>query len=311
MTSSNLQYDDTQAEQKISTKLFQQQKLDAIGSLACGISHEFNNLLQTIRGYTQFAQQSLAEESQAHQDLQHVLCAADRASVLTRQLLDFSRSEEANPQCSPVDRVVQELVDMLQPLLPKKISLRIKLNAKSAWALIDGQHIHQALLNLCLNARDAMPEGGEILIETSIGVLTESCLVTKPGQQTSSNNTSSNHYVCVTVTDTGVGIPEEVQQHIFEPFYTTKEVGKGTGLGLAVTFGVIQQAGGHIELQSTLGQGTTFEIYLPACHEPNRQEPKGREPSRNETPLDLSISTCPDAEEVFELNEITQGHENG
>ena len=272
------------------SKRFTQQKLDAVGSLACGISHEFNNLLQTIHGYTQFALESLAKESQAHKDLQHVLGATNRAMVLTRQLLDFSRSEEANPQCSPIDRLVQELVDMLQPLLPGDIDLQLHLNAKSAWALIDGQHMHQALLNLCLNARDAMPDGGVIRIESSIGTLTESCLVGKQDQQ------HSDEYVCVKVVDTGTGIPEEVQQHIFEPFYTTKEVGKGTGLGLAVTFGVIQQAGGHLELQSTLGQGTTFEIYLPACLE---------------NPLAPSTTTCPDADEISEFNETTQGHENG
>ena len=291
MTCSNLQHDDTQAEQEISAKLFQQQKLDAIGSLACGISHEFNNLLQTIRAYTQFAFETLDAESQARKDLQHVLSATDRAMVLTQQLLDFSRAEEANPQCSPIDHVVQELVDMLQALLPGDIDLQLKLNAKSAWALIDGQHIHQALLNLCLNARDAMPEGGEILIESSTGTLTESCLVGKPGLH------HSGEYVCIKVIDTGTGIPEEVQQHVFEPFYTTKEVGKGTGLGLAVTFGVIQQAGGHIELQSTLGQGTTFEIFLPACHEPSRLEPDCRE-----TLSDLSTTTCPDPEALIVNN---------
>ncbi len=275
MTCLNLQYDSQQPQQP----LLQQQKLDAIGSLACGISHEFNNLLQTIRGYTQFALETLAKDSQGHKDLTHVLGAADRAMVLTQQLLDFSRVEQVNAQCSPIDQVVQDLVDMLEPLLPGDISLQIKLNAKSAWAMIDAQHMQQALLNLCLNARDAMPEGGEILIETTAGVLTDSCLVTRPELNPSSE------YVCVSVTDTGTGIPEDVQKHVFEPFYTTKEVGKGTGLGLAVAFGVIQQAGGHIELSSTLDHGTTFEIYLPACLKNS---------------LDLSPAICSHGQELFE-----------
>ncbi len=289
MTCLNLQHDDlsakslttesSQAEQEDLEQLLQQQKLDAIGSLACGISHEFNNLLQTINGYTKFALESLAVDSQAHKDLQHVLSAADRAMVLTQQLLDFSRVEQVNAQCSRIDQVVRDLVEMLQPLLPGDIDLQINLDANSTWALIDAQHIHQALLNLCLNARDAMPAGGVILIESSTGVLTDSCLVTKPGLSPSSS------YVCLTVTDTGTGIPEEVQKHVFEPFYTTKEVGKGTGLGLAVTIGVIQQAGGHIELSSTLDHGTTFEIYLPACLESS---------------LDLSSLTCPDSKELLE-----------
>ena len=254
MTCLNFQND----EQPTETQLFRRQKLDAIGSLACGISHEFNNLLQTIDGYTKFAIESLAVESQAYQDLQHVLNAANRAKILTRQLLDFSREEEVDAQCSSIDRVVQDLVDMLQPLLPGDIDLQINLAANSAWALIDARHMHQALLNLCLNARDAMPDGGVILIQSTTGVLTDSCL-------TMQANYSSNHYVCVSVTDTGTGMSEDVQQHLFEPFYTTKEIGKGTGLGLAVTFGVIQQAGGHLEFSSSPGHGTTFEIYLPAC----------------------------------------------
>ncbi|NOZ39508.1 MAG: hypothetical protein GXP24_04695 [Planctomycetes bacterium] len=281
MTCLNLQNDPLQTEQADPVQILQQQKIDAIGSLACGISHEFNNLLQTIHGYTKFALESLEVDSQAHKDLQHVLGAADRAMVLTQQLLDFSRVEEVNPQCSSIDQVVQDLAEMLQPLLPKDIELQIHLDAHSTWALIDAHHVHQALLNLCLNARDAMPEGGVILIESSTGTLTESCLVTKPGLHTSSK------YVCITVTDTGTGIPEEVQKHVFEPFYTTKEVGKGTGLGLAVTFGVIQQAGGHIELFSTLDQGTTFEIYLPTCLE---------------NTLERSSPTCPKAEEISENN---------
>ena len=279
MTCLNLQLDSQQAEQADIAQLLQQQKLDAIGSLACGISHEFNNLLQTIQGYTKFALETLAADSQASKDLQHVLNATSRAKVLTQQLLDFSRVEQVNAQCSSIDQVVQNLVDMLEPLLPKEIDLQLNLNANSTWAMIDAQHMHQALLNLCLNARDAMPEGGEILIASKTGKLTDSCLLTKPDLH------HSSEYVCVSVTDTGSGIPEDVQKHVFEPFYTTKEVGKGTGLGLAVTFGVIQQAGGHIELSSTLDHGTTFKIYLPACLESS---------------LDLSTTTRPNDQELFE-----------
>ena len=209
----------SRTERKTAAQQMQQQKLDAVGSLACGISHEFNNLLQTIHGYTQFALGTLDVESQAHKDLQHVINATDRAMVLTRQLLDFSRVEEVNTQCSPIDPLVQELVDMLKPLLPEEIDLQLNLDAKSTWALIDGRHVQQALLNLCLNARDAMPEGGTLRIESSTGVLTDTCLVTHPDHQT-------NEYVCVRVIDTGTGIPEDVQQHIFEPVYTTKTVCK-------------------------------------------------------------------------------------
>ncbi len=278
MTCLNPQHNRLESKQTGTGQFLQQQKLDAIGSLACGISHEFNNLLQTIRGYTQFAIDTLDDKSQAHKDLQHVLSASDRASVLTQQLLDFSRVEEVKTQSSPIDNVVQDLVDMLEPLLPGDIDLQLNLHAKSAWVMIDAQHIQQALLNLCLNARDAMLEGGVILIESTIGELTDACFISQTDHQ-------SGQYVCLKVTDTGTGISEEVQKHVFEPFYTTKEVGKGTGLGLAVTFGVIQQAGGHIELSSTLGHGTTFGIYLPACLENS---------------LDLSTSTRPNDPELSE-----------
>jgi len=252
MTCLNIDVEDSQ--------LLQQQKLDAVGSLASGVAHEFNNLLQIIRGYTLFALESLATQSQAHKDLQQVLRAAERATVLTRQLLDFSHSEEVHPRPCLIDPIVQELGNMLEPLLPKNIEFLLQLDAREIPVLIDLQHMHQALLNLCLNARDAMPEGGRLSISTELIVITEETHALHPHLQ-------AGDYVCLRVTDTGEGIPPEVQAHMFEPFYTTKEVGKGTGLGLAVTFGVVEQAGGHIECHSVIQQGTTFQIYLPICDE--------------------------------------------
>jgi len=249
------------AKQKLHEKeaqLRQQQKLDAVGSLASGIAHEFNNLLQTIRGYTQFAQEAHVPEEQAYQDLQQVLNAAQRATLLTRQLLDFSRSEEVELQPCLIDKVIQELVSMLRPLLSNGIELQLQLEALSTQVLIDAQHIQQALLNLCINAQDAMPEGGSLRVSSELVTLTETSVETTP-------NLHPGKYVRLTVIDTGTGISQEVLQHIFEPFYTTKEVGKGTGLGLSVTFGVIQQAGGHIQCHSELDHGTTFQIHLPVC----------------------------------------------
>lgn len=241
-------------------QLRRQQKLDSINSLTSGIAHEFNNLLQVIQGYTQFAQESLSREASAYQDLQKVLDTTEQATQLSRQLLDFSRSDEAEIRPCSIDETVQELVCMLRPLLPKNIELQLQPAAIPTQVQVHAQQLQQALLNLCLNARDAMPEGGDLIIQSETVTLSQSATVLDP-------NLQPGKYVCLTVTDTGTGISQEIQQHIFEPFYTTKEFGQGTGLGLAVTFDIIQQAGGHIECHSEMNHGTTFQIHLPVCAE--------------------------------------------
>lgn len=247
--------------QEKESQIVQQQKLEAFGSLASGIAHEFNNLLQTMRGYTQFALDTLDYESQASKDLNLALTAAERASVLTRQMLDFSRCDEAEPKPYQIDLVVSDLVDMLKPLLPSNIDLRLDLNAGETYALIDCVQLQQALLNLCINSKDAMPNGGVLLIRT------EAVTLDGPEEELP-NGLQPGPHLRVTVADSGTGISPDALQHIFEPFYTTKEVGKGTGLGLAVAFGVIQHANGHIECRSSSEKGTKFHIHLPVYDEP-------------------------------------------
>jgi len=240
-------------------QLLQQQKMEAVGSLAGGIAHEFNNLLQVICGYTSFAQETLSVDSQPYSDLKQVLTAADRATQLTRQLLDFSRSVEADSRPCVVDKIIRDLAMLLRPVLTENIRFHFQLDTPHSLVHVDPQLIQQALLNLCINARDAMPQGGKLLVRSKCITITE---LAAEGY---AHNILPGRYVRLSITDTGTGIPPELQQRIFEPFFTTKEVGKGTGLGLAMAFGIIQQNEGHMELHSELGHGTTFHIYLPIC----------------------------------------------
>ncbi len=237
-------------------QLLQQQKMEAVGSLAGGVAHEFNNLLQAIRGFTTFAQEEMPQDSQPFCDLGQVLVATDQAAKLSRQLLDFSRCDQAEPADCLVDSFIQNLANMLTPLISETIQVHFDLNVPQTTVRADPAQMEQALLNLCLNARDAMPEGGELKVRSErieITDLTAEAFIDIP----------PGCYVRISVSDTGSGIPQEVQQHIFDPFFTTKEVGCGTGLGLATTFGVVQRCHGHIAFHSEPERGSTFRIYLP------------------------------------------------
>ena len=242
------------------SQLLQKQKMDAVGSLTAGIAHEFNNLLQAIRGYTTFAQEALEPDSQPYQDLQCVQTASERASHLTRQLLDFSRAEATKNRTCIADEIVRDLAHLLRPLLPEHIDFQLRFGPEAALVWLDLQHAQQALLNLCINARDAMPTGGQLLVRTEVVTVSE---LTAAGYA----NLTPGRYVRFWITDNGKGISPESQHQIFEPFYTTKEVGKGTGLGLSMTFGVVQHAGGHIDVYSRVGEGSSFRIYLPTLEE--------------------------------------------
>ena len=237
-------------------QLRQSQKLEAVGALAGGIAHEFNNLLQAIGGYTRYAMEGLNPEEQPHQDLQNVLQAADRAKSLTRQLLSFSRRQTVERKHLDANQMVGDVTKMLRPLLGESIQLKVILGQDVGIVFADAGSFQQVLLNLCLNARDAMPSGGEIMVKTrGMSVTPEFAeLYTdlKPGR-----------YVELSVADTGHGMPASVREHIFEPFFTTKPIGKGTGLGLSVVYGIIQQHEGTIHVYSEPNHGTEFKIYLP------------------------------------------------
>lgn len=246
-------------------QLLQSRKLESIGRLAGGIAHDFNNLLTAISGYSDLMLLNMAEDEPMRADLEEILKATDRAAQLTHQLLAFSRRQVLQPAVISLNSVVTDINRMLARLISEDIELKISLDSHLKLVLADPGQIGQVLLNLAVNSRDAMPNGGRLLIETTNIYLDPANpppvqLAAKPGQ-----------YVCLMVSDTGTGMDEETQEHVFEPFFTTKEQGKGTGLGLSTAYGIVTQSGGYISLVSEKGKGTTVMIYLPAL-DPGSQQ---------------------------------------
>lgn len=248
-------------------QLRRSQKLQSIGTLAGGVAHEFNNLLQAIGGYTHYAMEDLGSADQRYQDLEQVLIATKRASELTRQLLGFSRRQTLKRSVVSPNDVISDLQKLIIPVLPENIEVEIKLAEQPASIYADAGELQQVLLNLCVNARDAMPDGGRLLLRTEDIVLDDQTC----DQIT---NLPPGSYVMFTVTDTGGGMTAEVRDQIFDPFFTTKEVGKGTGLGLAMVYGIIKQHKGAIHVDSEPDQGTTFRVYLPAHDQPVEDDPE-------------------------------------
>jgi PAS domain S-box-containing protein len=238
-------------------QLRQSQKMQAVGTLAGGVAHDFNNVLTVILSYSGIILAGMQEGDRYYTELQEISRAAERAGDLTRQLLTFSRQQVVQTRELSINNVVSDVERMLRRIIPANISLVLRLNPHVATVQADSGQLGQILVNLVVNARDAMPDGGAIAIETSNVVLEE-------GQPPLPPDGPAGPYVQLVVTDTGVGMDEAVRARIFEPFFTTKEVGKGTGLGLATVYGIVQQSGGHIWVYSEPGVGTTFKIYFPA-----------------------------------------------
>ena len=234
----------------------QVQKMEAVGLLAGGIAHDFNNLLTVINGYSTLIIKALESGSSMRKEAEQILRAGERAADLTRQLLSFSRRQILEPRVLDINHQVKSVEQMLGRLIGEHIELVTRLSDDTGCIKIDPGQFEQVVMNLVVNARDASETGGVISIETANCELDESFTLLH-------NGSLAGSYVRVSVTDQGLGMTEEVKRRLFEPFFTTKELGRGTGLGLATTYGIVKQSGGYIEVISQLGRGARFNIYLP------------------------------------------------
>jgi PAS domain S-box-containing protein len=245
---------------QLQEQLRQAQKLESIGRLAGGVAHDFNNLLTVINGYSRFLLKGLNDGDPLRIYADEISTAGERAASLTSQLLAFSRKQVIEPRVFDLNSTIRRAVPMLQRLIGEDIALKTHLDDSLGWVFADPDQMHQVIMNLAVNARDAMPDGGRLDIETS------NVEVTAEGRTLFDPNALPGRYVLVTVTDNGNGMDETTRQKIFEPFFTTKGLGRGTGLGLATVYGIIRQGGGWIDVSSELGVGTSFKVYLPQAH---------------------------------------------
>lgn len=251
---------DVSQRKNMEEQLRQARKMETLGSLAGGIAHDFNNLLSPIIGYSELGLSRLPPGDPQAISMAQILKAASRAADLTRQILAFSRKQMLEVRIIDLNEVIGEYEDMLRRLLGETITINIMLNPQASLVRADRSQIEQVLLNMAINARDAMPEGGSLTIETAEVYLDQRYAERHV-------EVESGDYVMLSISDTGVGIEEAIRDRIFEPFFTTKERGKGTGLGLATSFGIIKQHHGHLWVYSEPGHGTTFKIYLPQAED--------------------------------------------
>jgi nitrogen-specific signal transduction histidine kinase/CheY-like chemotaxis protein len=263
-------------------RLRQVQKMEAVGQLAGGVAHDFNNVLQAIQGYTELALAQLEQGHPITPKLREVVRSTERAAALTRQLLTFSRRETLQPRNLDLNDVVSDLTKMLRRVIGEEIQLNFFPARAAPFVYADAGQLEQLLMNLCLNARDAMPEGGDLNIETSL-------VPAGSRSERSHPPIGDGEYVLLRVSDTGEGMTPDVQERVFEPFFTTKKVGEGTGLGLATVYAIVERHGGAVELTSQPGRGTVVRVYLPVSRvsdSPQAAAVGGREdPGGSETLL--------------------------
>jgi nitrogen-specific signal transduction histidine kinase/CheY-like chemotaxis protein len=244
----------------LETQLQQSRKMEAVGRLAGGIAHDFNNLLTIISGYTELALSRPQLPGEAHADIERIENASGRAAALVRQLLAFSRKQVLQPKILDLNKIVLNLDSLLRRLMDERIDMVTRVKDDLGKVKADPAQVEQVIMNLVVNARDAMPEGGQLVVETCNTELDANYAVehvsVKPGR-----------YVMLAVSDTGVGMDRQTVAHIFEPFFTTKESGRGTGLGLSTVYGIVKQSGGYIWVYSEPGKGSSFKVYLPRVDE--------------------------------------------
>jgi signal transduction histidine kinase/response regulator RpfG family c-di-GMP phosphodiesterase len=247
---------DVTEQKRLERQLGQSQKMEAVGQLAGGVAHDFNNLLAVITGYGELLLQSFKPSQTEHDDMTQLLAASQRAAQLTKQLLAFSRRQVIQPKVLDLNEVVANVEKLLRRVIGEDIDLMTAPAPKLGAIRADSGQVEQVILNLTVNARDAMPQGGKLTIETANVTL-------DADYHDSSSRVKPGDYVMLAVSDTGTGMDAETKKHVFEPFFTTKELGKGTGLGLATVYGIVQQCNAQIWLYSELDHGTTFKVYFP------------------------------------------------
>ena len=247
---------DITEQKRLEEHLRQSQKMEAVGRLAGGVAHDFNNMLTIINGYCDLTLDGLQPFDPIHENIVEIRKAAERSALLTHQLLAFSRKQILAPKALNLNEVVTESEKMLHRLIGEDVEIKIVLDPKLGAVMADSSQVEQLIMNLAINARDAMPQGGLLTLETSNVDLDVQYALDAPDR-------TPGRYVMLAISDTGLGMDAETKAHVFEPFFTTKEPGRGTGLGLATVYSIVQQSGGHIAITSEPGAGSTFKVFLP------------------------------------------------
>ena len=257
---------ETTERRALENQINQSQKMDMVGQLAGGIAHDFNNVLSAIMMANDFLLNAHKPTDPSFQDIMQIKQNATRAATLVRQLLAFSRRQTLRPQVLDLGDALSDLTMLLRRLIGEKVKLDL-VHGRDLWPVkVDVSQFEQVIVNLAVNARDAMPEGGKLTVRTANVTSEESAHLAYKGMPPAD-------YVRIDITDTGTGIPADIVDKIFEPFFSTKEVGKGTGLGLSTVYGIVKQTGGFVYVDSEAGKGTSFRIFLPRHHPEQEVQP--------------------------------------